>query len=735
MNTTEIKQLGDKIKHFLREGRLLDAIISMKTFIDKIPDFNLSSQYDQMKSNYSYTLKYWTEGVNDPKRDEVIKGVYQAVYTLLDECILRLSSEISHELFYIRRASVESTSLHALMTKYYASLNKQELLMSVEETARDHNAVMVVRREGEHLGSEVFNKIWCTFPMSLEDVNTINSMLADSSVPDHFKALVLSALLLGLTKFYDESKLQVLLQTYSTSTSVNLQIRALTCAIIAMYLNRTRMMRTSNLKKTLDAAAEKENFKNDVFTIVNRLIRTKNTENITRRMREDLMPKIMNMSPEMLKKIKGANIIDPSDFEANPEWEEWLENSGISQKMQELNQIQNEGGDVYISTFSNLKSYPFFNNISNWFLPFYADHTSLLDSLHGSSHQLVELIDHAPFLCNSDKYSLVLSLSTVPKSQRDVMTSQFGAQNDSLKELKEAELNDEGKTRDLIANCFIQDLYRFFKLFSRRRDFTSIFETSMDFTSLPYIDTYVKDKFHMSVIAEFYLANGFFEDAIKYYRDILRKFQDVNFIIYQKIGFAFQNLNRYREAIVYYKKYDIVNDKDVWNLRHIASCYRALKKYDEALVFLKRSETLLPENPGICLTIGHCLLEKGDIDNALQYYFKVDYLEPEKHRAWKPIAWCSFLKSDYEQSQKYYLKLLELDENISTQDYLNYGHLLLCKNGPREAIEVYRKALNTVENREDFIALFEADRHYLIDKKLDNEEISLTRDAVISSLT
>lgn len=733
MNTTEIKQLADKIKRLLKEERLIEAIELLKIFIENVSDFNLSSQYEQMKSNYVFTLKYWVDGVNDPKRNEVIRGVYQVCYSLLDECVLRLSSEGSHELFYIRRASVAAEPLNSLLEHYRASLNKLELLLSVDINSRDNNAITQVRRESEQHEAVIFNKLWCMFPLPPEEGEMLKEAMNNDLFPEHFKALILSALFLGLTKFYDEAKLEFLLQFYGSNTSVELQIRALTCAVIAMYLNRTRIMRTSSFKEALSVASSNKHFKGDVFSIVNRLIRTKNTDNITRRMKEDLMPDIMNMSPEMLKKIKGSNnIIDPSDFEANPEWQEWLENSGISKKMQELNRIQTEGGDVYISTFANLKSYPFFNTISNWFLPFYPDHSMLPGNSPGGSRRLVELIGHAPFLCNSDKYSLMLSLASIPDSQREMVYTQFDAQNESIKELKEAELEDEEKTRDLIVNCLVQDLYRFFKLFSRHRDFVSVFETAMDFTSLPYIDTYVEDQFHLSVIAEFYLANGFYEDAIKYYELILRKFQDVDFVVYQKIGFAHQNLNRYDDAIVYYQKYDIVNDKDVWNLRHIASCCRALKDYDKALVFLKRAENLAPENPGICLTTGHCLLEKGNIDEALQYYFKVDYLEPHKHRAWKPIAWCSFLKNDYEQSEKYYRKILDT-KNVTTQDYLNYGHLLLCQDGPQKAIEVYRKALETVEKQEDFIAMFEADRHYLLDKKLRHDEISLARDAVINT--
>ncbi|MDE7154851.1 MAG: hypothetical protein K2N79_01010, partial [Muribaculaceae bacterium] len=64
---------------------------------------------------------------------------------------------------------------------------------------------------------------------------------------------------------------------------------------------------------------------------------------------------------------------DISELEENPEWMEVLEKSGVADRLKEMTEIQEEGGDVFMSTFSNLKNYTFFNEISNWFLPFPAE--------------------------------------------------------------------------------------------------------------------------------------------------------------------------------------------------------------------------------------------------------------------------------------------------------------------------------------------------------------------------
>lgn len=449
------------------------------------------------------------------------------------------------------------------------------------------------------------------------------------------------------------------------------------------------------------------------------------------------MPNIMKVSPELLKKLRGkSGIIDPTDLEDNPEWADWLDKSGVTKKMEELQKLQFEGSDVFISTFSHLKSYPFFNSLANWFMPYHVHHSSL-ESLFGNDEtRLLQVIESAPFLCDSDKFSFAFSMSSVPESQRKMMISQFDAQNADMSEMKAEELPDGDKQeRDMMVNRYIQDLYRFFKLFSRKAEFQSIFDSSMDFLQLPFMQRVLDDKVNLGVIAEFYMKNGFYQDSIKYYHHMLDVHDDVSPQVLQKIGFAYQNLGQYAKAVDYYKRYDLVNDQDTWNLRHIATCYRALKDVDHALTYYLRAEQLAPDNASLCLNIGHCLLEQGKTEEALKYYFKVEYLAPSKHKAWRPIAWCSFALGNYEQSENYYKKIIDSGED-DAQDHLNYGHMLLCNGRADEAVAQYKQSLAASKGDKihTFVESYNADCHYLLEHGLDRDYVALIREAVISQL-
>lgn len=88
----------------------------------------------------------------------------------------------------------------------------------------------------------------------------------------------------------------------------------------------------------------------------------------------------MKLSPSLYNKINPTDI-DPESGspDPNPEWQELLEQSGIADKIKELNDLQMEGSDVFLSTFSGLKSFPFFQELGNWFRLFTSEHSAIQD--------------------------------------------------------------------------------------------------------------------------------------------------------------------------------------------------------------------------------------------------------------------------------------------------------------------------------------------------------------------
>lgn len=717
MDKTEISKLRNKLYEYLDSKQLVFAFKTLRVMVDDTQKWELNEELNRLTTSYGYMLQYLSQGVLDPQRDNILSQILVDAYTLTDKTVISLAASQSTHIFYQREQQYKNVKLQNLVEEYIVAQNKIQLLSSVDEANLDNDASTSLMRQCEALESDIFNKLWSSFPLNKDEEESVKALFANEQLPSHLKSLVLSALMLGLSKFFDAPKLILLLDSYCKLNDTELKLRAIINAVIIIYLYRNRINAYKDVLTALKSLEIQSDFEGDMQLIFTRLIHSRNTDNISRKLKDDIMPELQKLSPDLFNKIKGKTpgTIDISDIEENPHWQEWLDKSGITRKLEEYNELQLQGGDVFISTFAKLKSYPFFNTLSNWFLPYHDKCTAVTSAFGGKKHPLTGLFKVMPILCDSDKYSMLLSIAAAPESQRNMMFQQFEAQREQLQELQNEEVQSVMKMRDNIVNRYIQDLYRFFKLYSRRREFKSIFDSDINLTEVDCLKPYITHTPTLSVIAEFYFKNGFYDDAIKFYRLMVSN-HDADPHVYQKIGYSFQSLGKWREALRNYSRYELVDSSDVWNSKQMAQCYRSLHDHTKAIEYYSKALEISPQSVNLCLSLGHCFLDKGDYDKALQQYYKADFMPKAKHRAWRPIAWCSLLTGKHEQAVNYYKKIIS-EDTATSQDLLNYGHVFQVMGNIAEAIAQYRESL-TLENHneETFAKQYMADAKYVVNK-------------------
>ena len=395
--------------------------------------------------------------------------------------------------------------------------------------------------------------------------------------------------------------------------------------------------------------------------------------------------------------------------------------------MEEFSELQQEGADVMHSTFVHLKSFPFFRELSNWLLPFTTEHSSFGDRFNQNNgeKQMLDSMTLAAFMCNSDKYSLYFSMMQLPEEAKKMMMNQFDSQaSEMIQQNKEELISKRGKL-ETITGQYIQDLYRFFKIYPGHLDFNDIFTMPLDFHNLSILRPYISDEESLSSIAEYYLRKNYFSDALTIFNQLAETNQESD-ILFQKIGYCKQMNDDLQGALEAYLRADLLNPGSKWVIRRIAGCYRSLKEPEEALKYYRRYEKLNPDNLSITISIGHCYLELRNYSEALKCFYKVDYLD-SNNKAWRPIAWCSFLTGKYDQARNYYKKILANQPN--TQDLLNAGHTEWALQNIKGAIEFYRQAVEK-ENRDfyKFQEEFNQDIPDLIVAGIEDTEISLMMD-------
>ena len=699
MTKQEIDNTHRLANQCIDDAEISGAFTQISSLVKELGRGDLIDELERLNMSYTFMLKYLEQGVMDPQRNEILANIRQSLYSLNDTCYIGLMEPVSPEVFYARRRELTGTSLVNIIEEYRDAVKELNLAQSLPDQQRDSHVILSRLHHAEELETKLFNRVWSSFPLSADDAGSLKLCISGDILPVHTRCLLVAALFLGLMKFYDESKLLILLEAYTLSDEPLVQLRALTCAMLSLLACKKRTVTSKAIQNRLAAMSDTADFKQDVWSIQVQLARSRNTENIKKRVRNDLMPNIMKMRPDIIDKLKDkeTQVIDLSDIEANPDWQQWLDKSGITRKIEEFNAMQLEGSDVFIATFAHLKSFPFFKTLSNWFLPFYPAHSAVVENLGAGKMALAEVIQHAPYLCNSDKFSFCLSLGALPDSQRTMMSAQLEEQEAAMNEARQSELPDERRKRVAIINALVQDLYRFFKLFSRRREFCAVMDDpGLDMTDCLPLTAVTRDAHVLELLGAIYFKNGFYDDAIKCFTR-LESMEDVaDDHIYQKIGFAYQNAQNHEMALTYYQRYELLHEDDAWNIRHMAACHRALGHHEQALEYYRRAESLSPDNVSLTLTIGHVLLEQNRTSEALQQYFKADLMDNSKHRAWRPIAWCSFLLNDYDRALDYYDRIAR-DDTPTAQDLLNRGHVLLCQGRTQEAIATYRDSLGQMD--------------------------------------
>lgn len=700
MTIQETTTLHHSIVSHIQGQQLNRAIDELEQLVGATPDATLHERIDQVRMSYSFMLRYLSQGILDPERDNVLSHIINELSTIADMCLIALSERESPEVFYARRRELGATPLAVLAQEFRTQLNKLALLRSVNDDQRDQQTILQMTKACERAATNLFNKVWSTFPISQGDSELLGQLIADASLPEPVRCLLVMALMLGLMKFYDERKLELLIDCYVASDSAEVQIRALIAVLLALNCHRARARQSRGLQRHIDAMTETPAFASDMAMVLYRIVATRNTEHVTHRVTQEIMPDIMKATPDLISKLRQRDEIDPDELEANPEWQKMLEDNGIASKMEEFSQMQQDGSDVFISTFARLKTFPFFHTLSNWFLPYHSDHSVVVEAFGTDERILSEMVARAPFLCNSDRYSFALTLSNMPPSQRQMILTQTRQQMEGLdeeldEELAEQVIKNRNMNRDTIATRCVQDLYRFFNLFSRRREFIDAFASHVSnesaFMNVPYLEQYTDSAEALTLIGEFYLKNELYHEASICYERLLHTQDNVDPIVLQKAGYAHECESEFDEAISMYERYLLAYDDDVWTLKHLARCHEANGDFDKAVPHYEHIDRLQPNRVGNTLNLGYALMRSGRLDEAMQQYFKADLMDDTKHRAWRHIAWCAFLQGNDERSLDYYTRIIN-DGKPRKSDYINRGHVHLCKGLITDAIADYRRA-------------------------------------------
>jgi tetratricopeptide (TPR) repeat protein len=464
------------------------------------------------------------------------------------------------------------------------------------------------------------------------------------------------------------------------------------------------------------------------------LIRTRDTLEIGKKLHEDIIPEMAKLKPDLEDKLRMKDLQDDDATEnPNPDWEDMFrESDELYKKVDEFMKLQMEGADVYMTTFARLKNFPFFNELTNWLVPFHKDNPDLkeihaMESDTFDPELFIAGLKKMPFLCNSDKYSFIFNVKFLPDEQKQMLSTAFNMEMENLSEMVSDEQLISGDfARRTVFIQYIQDLYRFFKLSPFRNEFEDIFEGKLELYNSIFFKELVGDEKILRNIAEYFFEKNHYEEALDIF-NMLLKDHPGNPELLEKAGYSLQKMKRYREAIGYYNQIGLHGSPGEWVLRNTGYCYRKLNDYEHALEAYEAIPTEGKEDERVESLIAYCNLKLQRYETALQQYFKIEYRNPENHLVVRPIAWCYFAMGQFDKSEKYYKKVLELNPDF--YDYINYGHLKWARGDRKVASENYIRSTEFEHfSFGELQKTMEEDIPVLVKSGIDRNEIPLMMD-------
>ena len=688
-------QLYKRTINKLDERHLGEALELLQELANVLGDWKLLDEVADVNSAYGLLLYYMEQGNNDPAREQQHTNFIATCYNIAEKAAQTERALVTGTSARMRSISEILKDMENLELKNITS-------EPCEEDANKH----------VELYTELFNASYDSFLWNDEAAAQAQEVIDSALIAENDKALMTSGLFINCLQAFDARKIIFFADNYSTATSSMLRIRMLVAVAFTLYTYRNRLFAYPAITSKLKDLCNNPRFTTDMQNLQKLIIESLSTHEVDRKMREEIIPAMLkshNFNPEKF----GIDSLEEIS-ESNPEWK------NFEQQVGKLAELEAAGADIYYSTFSTLKRYPFFNNAANWLYPFEENHPGIPKQirkigLKGIANALLK----SDVLCDSDKYSFCMLTTQMTDGQVNMIISQLpemGGYDTAI-----------AQTSESTCRNYLRNLFRFFYLYSGKSKPANPFETDMSLLDCNELAEAFKDKTEINKISAYAIKKGKYDMAISFLLlNETKGFADSE--VYQELGFCYQKKKSYFDAIAAYEKANALSGDSKWTLQHLAQTNRIVGNYKDALNYYRLLETAKGEDAKIAFRCGECLVHLESYDDAMHEFFKAEYLNPDMTAATRAIAWCSILTDDIKQARKYYDKLLLKEEQ--GEDLLNAGHAAWIDGDTKAAVELYSRAYAELK-REEFLKRMQSDKEILKTHGISNYDITFMSDIVI----
>lgn len=704
----------NKTLFLIEQSRISDALKALKADADLVTShnaWNIQNKLQQLQQSYNYMLQYFEQGVTDEQRPTVYKSI-QRQAILLNE-----------QICYEQRLSIST------IEKDNTAVN-QDLI----QLATKLELIQGDNQEHQNCTNVLFNKIWRISGLwTTQEFNTISQLLSGDTICKNDKLIILSAITLAVLEQFDNLKYNIIISMLA-SDIWEIQARAAVGTVLIAFRKKHILSYFPEISSQLSLLSDNADICSILCSTWFNLIRTIEVKDIEDTMIQDILPSIVKQSQQTL---------DESD-DLNPDWEKLSSDSNLQNSIEQLNKLQEEGADVYISTFRPLMNIPFFYKTINCLRPFdinLPEVATAINKISSGKKTLVQLLEKSFMMCDADKYALCFTLASINSEQISLFTSQLEEQNEIVNSSFKSKLDSMSSVAltESASRLYIQNLYRLFTIhWKNHSDQTdnNIFDGNDWFETDTILSPILTNNNLSNKILDFYIRKGYYDFAYLQCQSIISQFDksSLNYKFYQKFGFVTEHrksndTNKWKDAADLYNRADLLKPGQIWTWKHLANAYQHLDMWSKAAEYWECILNEQQDDIDILCKTAHAYFMIGENDKALSLFYKAYYINPDSSDIVIQIAIILTIQHKSDTANKYIEKINAT--KLSSTNLIKYGHLHWLNGHNAQAIKIYRQAKQIIEkNKYDWNKTFNDNISILLQQGIDSITINLLSDAI-----
>ena len=677
----------------IQSRQLGKAIAQLENYLFTYAQPQASNQLEDIKADYQRMSDYWQKGYDDPQRerlyDQLLRRMYVLTMNVSVRQYIRASSYVTGIYTWARAARSEwsATALRRDMEAYVSDVAMLEL--EPEHTRKQKQKDVY---EGhQRLMAALFDYIWTSRMWTDSLTETFEDMLLSPTIDNIDQQQMVSAITLSLLNFFDVNKFLLLINVYLKAADESVRQRALVGWVLSLDAEAAQLY--PEIHDMIKAATDDERNRDELAELQMQMIYCLRAESDNRIIQSEIMPELIKNNNIRITR-NGIEEVedDPMEDALHPELSEQRMEK-LEASMRRMADMQKQGSDIYFGGFSQMKRFPFFSTVANWFIPFFMQHPivdDVLDRVRGKRF-LQSLLLNGPF-CDSDKYSFLLAYQTavsrMPATLLDMMD------RGEAMVAGGGMTNEEMDTPAFKRRSYLQNLYRFFRVYPSRSEFVNPFETTQNprylfFANRLFQQTQLERKF--GEVVSFLLKQKAYDAARETLQNYREDARDAQFYVLN--GTLLMRTHDKRSAgLTASENYSRLLAMEPDNERAWAGYARAMfdaQDYQTALAYYRRLVTAHPDGRSYQLNEAVCQTNLRQYEEALKTLYKLNYEAPDDQNVSRVLAWTLVGSQKYEQAMKIYTTLLSAEDSAA-DDLLNYGYCLWFNGEVSQAADSFR---------------------------------------------